>query len=180
MSEISPVPYSDPANSFSWLEWFRQVRDKVNAISRHGAFSNTVVYTLPVINTPTLITFDSTVIKDGISTIDGGAKVQIPRTGVYSFSFSAQIQSSSASTKTVWFWPRVNGVDVPGYTMIQTISGAATTMVVSRVGAFKLNIGDYLQAYWTADSTSVTLAASPATSFSPASPSAILSVMQLS
>jgi|LakMenE01Jun11ns_1017448.scaffolds.fasta_scaffold9951273_5 hypothetical protein len=178
MSEISPAPYSELANSFSWLEWFRQVRDKVNSTSRYGSFSNTTNHTLSAINAATLITFDSQPIVDGIS-LSEGSKILIPKTGVYSFDFSVQISSSNASVKNLWFWPRVNGVDAPGVTMKQSIDISGTTIVASRSGVFSLNINDYLQVYWAADSLNVTLEAQAATAFAPATPSVLLSVKQI-
>jgi len=178
MSTISPAPYSDPANSFSWLEWFRQVRDRLNAVSRYGTFSNTTNHTLSTINTATLVTFDSQPIVDGIAIVDN-SKITIPVTGIYAFDFSVQLSSTSASTKNVWFWPRVNGVDAAGVTMVQSISNNGATLVASRSGVFKLNMGDYLQVYWAADSLDITLQAYAATAFAPATPSVLLSVKQI-
>jgi len=178
MALISPVPYSDPANSFSWLEWFRQVRDQLNATARYGTFSNTTDHTLTAINTATLVTLDSQPIVDGISIADN-SKVTAPVTGIYAFDFSVQISSTSASTKNLWFWPRINGVDAAGVTMKQSISSNGTTLVASRSGVFKLNMRDYLQIYWAADNLAVTLQAQAATAFAPATPSVLLSVKQI-
>ena len=178
MADISPVPYSEPANSFSWLEWFRQVRDLLNSINRYGAFSNTTDHTLSAVNTATLITFDSTPIVDGIEIIEN-SKITIPKTGIYAFDFSVQLTSTNASLKNVWFWPRVNGVDVSGFTMKQSISTNGFTQTASRSGVFRLNMNDYLQAYWAADDLAVSLTAQPATAFAPATPSVLLSVKQI-
>ena len=178
MALISTIPYNDPANSFAWLEWFRQVRELVDSLSRYGSFTKTVDATASAINTATLITFDTNTITEGI-TFTENSKITIPKTGVYAFDFSAQITSTNASAKNLWFWPRVNGVNAAGFTMKQSIASNNTTNVISRTGVFKLNRGDYLQAYWATDDLNVTLKAEPATAFAPATPAVLLSVAQI-
>lgn len=183
--KLSPVPNQDNIvpnglATFSWLEWFRQVRDILNEVNysrEYAGFRQSTSQTTSVINTPKVIPFEQYQ-EDGITIVDG-SKVTISRTGLYKVDFSTQITSSSASTKTVWFWPRVNGVDVAGFTMKHSVAGSTATEVVSRQGIFPLNAGDYLEAWWATDDLNITLEAIAATAFSPASPAALLAVVQL-
>lgn len=144
----------------------------------YGGFSDTTDQTLAAIDTGYAISFNTQPVTDGV-TLVAGTKVTVPTTGVYSISFSAQITSGSASTKMVWFWPKVNGMSIAGSTIIQTISGASTTRVVTRNGLFPLNANDYIEAWWAADSTDVQLESAPATAFAPATPSVVLAIHQV-
>lgn len=188
-NDISPVPYqeqliqSSPGTiaSFTWLEWFRQIRDFIvnfNAYKTYGLFASTVTQPLTVgISTPQVITLNTQPVTDGITY--SGSKITVPYTGLYRFTFSAQLTSASASIKNFWFWPRVNGVDISGSTIKYSISGANGTAVVTRSGLFKLNAGDYLEAWWAADDTNTQLTAFAATAFAPATPAVTLEVLQI-
>jgi len=145
----------------------------------YGSFTNTTDHNLAATNTATAIDFDTTSLSDDISLNAGGDRVIFSHAGVYSISFSTQITSSSGSLKTVWFWPRVNGVDVAGSTIKVSIKDNSATTVMSRTAVFTLSDNDYLQAMWAADSTDVKLEAAPATAFAPSTPSAILTASRI-
>ena len=93
--------------------------------------------------------------------------------------FSAQISSTSSSTVRFWFWPRVNGSDVAGSTMVNALHQNGATLVVSRSAILNLTAGDYLEAMWAVDSTSGFLDASAATAFAPAAPATTISITRL-
>jgi len=185
VNDLPPVPYQEALaqgtpNNIAWLEWFRQIRDfivKFDTYKTYGLFSCHTTQTQPSANTPKEITWTTHDVKDGIKY--SGSKIIVPNAGLYRFNFSAQITSTSASTKNVWFWPRVNGLDVPGSTIKQTISSSDATLIVTRTGLFKLNPNDYLEALWATDVVGVELTAFPATAFAPATPSALLEVLQI-
>ena len=99
--------------------------------------------------------------------------------GQYVLSFSAQINSSSSSTVDFFFWPRVNGVDIGGSTMKNSLHSNGSTLVVSRSSIFTFAAGDYLEAMWAVDSTSGSLQAFAATAFCPATPAATLSITRV-
>lgn len=187
-TDVSPAPYQEnlvqgtpnTLASFSWLEWFRQLRDFVVEFKIYKNYvlcSSETSQTPTAVDTPKAIGFESNPVQHGITR--NGTKVYAPYTGLYKFSFSTQVTSTSSSTKTVWFWPRVNGVDVSGFTMRVTINSNNATIVLSRSGFFPLNEGDYLEAWWATDSMDVELTAFPATAFAPATPSALLEVLQI-
>ena len=145
----------------------------------YGSFTNTTDHNLAAINTATAVDFDTINLSDDISLNAGGDRVIFSHSGVYSISFSTQITSGSGSLKTVWFWPRVNGVDVAGSTIKVSIKDNSTTTVMSRTAVFTLSDNDYLQVMWAADSTNVKLEAAPATAFAPSTPSAILTASRI-
>lgn len=99
--------------------------------------------------------------------------------GLYSVAFTAQIASSSSSTVNFRFWPRVNGSDVTGSTIVASLHNNGSTITVSRTAIFSFAAGDVLNAMWATDSTSGTLTAQPATAYAPAAPSVTLSISRV-
>jgi hypothetical protein len=64
-------------------------------------------------NIPTVVTFDSIDIEQSISLIDN-SKVTILIPGVYEFGVSYQVDMDISQANAVFFWVRLDGVDVPG------------------------------------------------------------------
>lgn len=115
----------------------------------------------------------------GISLGTPASRIVFEEGGQYVLSFSAQIYSTSASTVDFYFWPRVNGSDVTGSTMKNSLHNNGATLVVSRSSIFTFSAGDYLEAMWAVDSTSGSLKAFSATAFAPATPAATLSITRV-
>lgn len=130
-------------------------------------------------NTATAITWDSMPFGDGVSLGSPASRVVFEEEGYYMISFSVQITSTSSSTKTLYFWPRVNGTDIPNSTIKVSLHNNGGTIVMSRSAIFNFAADDYLQAYWATDDATVSLDASAATAFAPATPSVILTVTRL-
>jgi hypothetical protein len=99
--------------------------------------------------------------------------------GLYSVAFTAQIASSSASTVEFRFWPRLNGTDVAGSTIVASLHNNGATITVSRTAIFSFAAGDVLNAMWATDSTSGTLTAHAATAYAPAAPSVTLAINRI-
>ena len=99
--------------------------------------------------------------------------------GLYRVSFTAQIASSSGSTLEFRFWPRVNGTNVGGSTMVASLHNNGATIVVSRDSIFQFVAGDYLEAMWATTSTSGFLQAHASTAYAPASPSATMAISRV-
>lgn len=130
-------------------------------------------------NTATAIVWDSMPFGSGVSLGSPASRVEFEEAGYYMITFSVQITSTSSSTKTLYFWPRVNGSDVANSTIKVSLHNNGGTIVMSRSAIFYLNSGDYLQAYWATDDATVSLDASAATAFAPATPSVILTATRL-
>jgi hypothetical protein len=140
-----------------------------------GASSN---ITAASSNTAYPITF-TMVSGSGISLGSPASRIVFEEGGQYLLSFSAQINSSSSSTVDFYFWPRVNGSDVTGSTMKNSLHSNGASLVVSRSSIFTFSAGDYLEAMWATDSTSGSLQAFGATAFAPATPAATLSITRV-
>jgi hypothetical protein len=157
--EFLPIPYGE--NSYGYF----------------ADFNNQSATT---INTATAITWDTTAYSHNIS-VDGtdASKIVFERSGVYRLNFSAEITSSSSSTVTFYFWPRINGVNIANSTMVTTLHNNGQKKIISRSGVFDVNANDYLQSMFAVDSASGSLSTTAATAFCPSSPSVTLSVAEL-
>jgi len=99
--------------------------------------------------------------------------------GEYLISFTAEIRSSSGSDVTFYFWPAINGTNVAGSTMVNTLHQNGANLVVSRAAIFDVDDDDYLEVKWAVDSTNGSLNATAATSFAPASPASTLAITRI-
>jgi len=117
-------------------------------------------------------------VDDSISL--SGSQVTFEEGGSYLVSFSAQITSSSSSTVDFYFWPRINGVDITGSTMKNSLHQSSSNLVVSRAAIISVSAGDYLEAMWAVSSTSGSLTANAATAFCPATPASTLAITRIS
>jgi hypothetical protein len=99
--------------------------------------------------------------------------------GLYKLAFTAQIVSSTSSTVNFRFWPRLNGTDVTGSTIVASLHNNGATIVVSRTAIFSVNANDVLNVMWATDNTSGTLKAHAATAYAPASPSVTLVISRV-
>lgn len=146
----------------------------------YAAFGQDADITAALADTAYAITWDAAYLSDGITLAGSPAtKITATEAGKYVLSFTAQIQSTSASTVNFRFWPRLNGVDVSGSTMVCALHTNGATLTVSRSAIFELAAADYIEAMWATDSTSGLLKAHAATAYAPASPSVTLAVIRI-
>lgn len=146
----------------------------------YGYFVDFTNQTVSGANTATAITYNTSASSHNVS-IDGtdASKIVFAKSGIYRLNFSAEITSTSASTVTFYFWPRINGTNVANSTMVTTLHNNGQKKIVSRSGVFDVNANDYLQSMFAVDSTNGSLSTTAATSFCTASPSVTLSVAEL-
>lgn len=99
--------------------------------------------------------------------------------GLYWLAFTAQIESTSSSTVEFRFWPRKNGTDITGSTIVASLHNNGATIVVSRTALFQLAAGDVLSVMWATSSTSGSLKAHAATAYAPSAPSVTLAITRV-
>jgi len=146
----------------------------------YGLFFNTTTHTQAAVDTPDAIDLDYTAYSKNVA-IDGtyATRIVFSQAGKYMVNFTAQLSSQSASAKTFWFWPRINGTDIPGSTMRITLHDNDEAKTVARGGIFEVSAGDYLEAMWAVDSLNTSLKAYAAETFCPAVPSVTLLVKSI-
>lgn len=118
------------------------------------------------------------------TTITGNrnSKIVCQDSGVYNFSFSLQVTSSSASSQTMTIWCRKNGVDVANSATKITIASNSAIIVPAWTFTLSMNAGDYFEMGWAADNSNVSLLADAAQTspfVRPAIPSILLTVTQI-
>jgi hypothetical protein len=146
----------------------------------HAIFAQDATITAAANNTAYAILFDAPSLAADISRDPANlTRIVFGEKGLYRISFTAQITSSSGSTLEFRFWPRVNGTDITGSTMVASLHNNGATIVVSRDSIFQFNAGDYLEAMWATTSTNGSLLAHAATAYAPASPSATMAISRI-
>lgn len=131
-----------------------------------------------VINTPYALTYTE-LIANNITNGTPASRIVFEEAGTYTVSFSAQIGSTSGSTVDFWFWPRINGVDVAGASMKNALHQNGAVLVVSRVAAFTVAAGDYLEAMWAVSNVNGRLNATASTAFAPAAPASTIAITRI-
>jgi len=144
----------------------------------YGEFLDFDIQSADTVDTPTAITWGTTAYSRNVE-IDGTypSRVNFARSGKYFIYFTAELHSESANTKRFYFWPRLNGVDITGSTMVDTLHNNDQRQVTSRGALFQINRGDYLEAMFAVDDLDADLHGLAATAFCPAAPSVTLVVI---
>jgi len=163
------------------------VRPTIEQDLYYGTFSDTTTQTLAAAYTPYTVTFNTTDIASGVSRGTPTSRIVTAHAGFYNFQFSSQVASTNSSTKKLWIWPRVNGVDVPNSNSEITVSGGGTVLVPAWNWTLSMNASDYFELVWAGEDTTLELLASSAqtgangtpTFARPATPSMILTVTQV-
>jgi hypothetical protein len=136
--------------------------------------------TAAAINTAYAIQYDTPAFADGISLSGTNpTRIVFAEAGLYRIGFTAQISSTSSSAVNFRFWPRINGVNIPGSTIVASLHNNGATLVVSRDGIFQVAANDYLEVMWAVDGSAGYLQAHAATAYAPASPSTTLTVARV-
>ena len=143
----------------------------------YGAFVDYNDHTAAATETAYALTWDTEVYSNGVAIDDTvTSRINFTNGGKYYIHFTAQLSSSSGSTKVFWFWPRINGTDVTGSTMRISLHDNGQAKTVARAAIFEVSAGDYLEAYWAVDDTNTSLKTYAAETFCPAVPSITLMV----
>ncbi len=155
------------------------VRPTIPIGLNYGTFSSTADQTLAATNTATAITYNTTEISNGVTVGTPTSRLVMAESGFYHIAVSAQLTSSSASAKNIFFWLAKNGTAIPDTTRALTLADNASYTPFSSTYDLSLVASDYIQVMWAADSTAVTLDAIAASGFAPTAPSIITVVTQV-
>lgn len=154
------------------------VRPTVEQQLFYGQFAKTSDQVPSAANTADAVLWDSSLIANGVTIGAPASRIVAANAGLYKFSASFQLTSSSASIKNVWFWFRKNGVDVANSALVTSLDSATAVRSPSRSLFFSLVAGDYIELMWASDSVNATLDNIASTAFAPAAPAALLTVNQ--
>jgi hypothetical protein len=138
----------------------------------HGAFSSDQDQTTTA-NTAKLITLNTTDFSNQVS-IDS-SKITVAVAGTYNFQFSVQLENANNAPQDVFIWLKQNGVDIAGSTGIigmpaRKNPGDPFHAIYGWNYFVNLNVGQYIELYWSTTSSDVSIQFYPA-SGTPTKPS---------
>lgn len=158
------------------------VRPAVEQQQYYGEFTKTGTVSPAVVNTSYAVTWDNTEIANGISIVSS-SQITVAESGLYQFDVTLQLSSGNSSDKTVRFWFKKNGTNIANTTRIVTvnINNGFTPIAMSEF--FSMAAGDYIELWWQANSTAVSLttnaAGGTAPNDYPAAPAGVMAVNQI-
>lgn len=143
----------------------------------NGLFFNTASQTLAAVNTGYPITFNQTYLNNAVALQTAStSKIEVTVSGVYNFQLSCQLKSTNSSGKDVHIWIRRNNVTIGYSSHLYTLEGSGNHFNVAWNFNIDLAAGEYIEMYWGADNTNVTMEAVAASAPYPAVASAVMSV----
>ena len=147
----------------------------------YAEFFDTSQQTVASVNTAYPITWNGTDVTDGVSlNVSDTSKMEFTYSGVYHIDMSATIHSTSASSKDVWIWPRIDGVDVANSSsMVNSLDTNDHRQTINRSGLFSITSGQYVQWMWATNDLNLDLHGTAASAFGPAVPSATVTIVQV-
>lgn len=148
----------------------------------YGSFSDTTDQTIAAANTATKITFNTTDVVQGFSLVST-SRMTAAYAGTYNFQWSGQFTNSSASEQDIDVWVRINGTDVAGSTGRVTIPkkhGSVDGHVLPGWNYYlTLAATNYVELYWAASSTDVSLQHNAASAWAPSTASVIATLTRV-
>ena len=179
---VSPQAYSQP-----WQEQFSNVQrlynttvaNAVNAPVPYGAYYDTTDQTAAVVNTAYPVTFNTTQYQYGVRLGNVTSRIYVAETGIYNYQFSAQLNASGGANLHVYFWVRVNGIDVLNSAGKVIVGNNAETIAAWNY-LLSMRDGDYVELMWSTANTNAYLDYVAAAAPVPAVPSMIATISWVS
>jgi hypothetical protein len=153
-----------------WAHWYGDVLDTTDQPAAAAS-------------TPQIVTFNTTGLLRGVSLVSG-SRITVAYAGDYNCEFSAQLANTDSSEHDVFFWWKKNGTtnvsnSAGRVTIIKKHGGGDGHLVVGWNVMLPLAANDYVELYWEATSTSVSLETIPATANIPLIPSVIHAINRI-
>ena len=141
-----------------------------------GNFSATADIVAASPNTAYSIAFTASTADGGISlNASDNTRIDFTEAGVYSLSGHLQLKSTSASTKTLYWWIAVNGANTNHSERI-SLHNNNGLKILGVSDQLNLSAGDYINVKWATDDVTLFLNGAAATAFAPASEPINLSI----
>lgn len=139
----------------------------------YGAFQSLVDQTIATANTAYAMTLDTTDYSNGVTT-SNSSRMNVKNAGVYNLQWSGQFVNTDTQIHDVSVWLRKNGTDVTGSTGFISVpnshGGVDGHSIVGWNYFLELAANDYIEIWWSATSTNISLQFLP-TQTSPTRPS---------
>ena len=139
----------------------------------YGAFQSLADQTIATANTAYAMTLDTTDFSNGVTT-SNSSRMNVKNAGVYNLQWSGQFVNSDTQLHDVSVWLRKNGSDITGSTGFISVpnshGGVNGHSIVGWNYFLELAANDYIEIWWSATSTQISLQFIPAQT-SPTRPS---------
>jgi hypothetical protein len=126
----------------------------------YGAFQSSVDQTIASTTTAYAMTLDTTDYTNGVY-LSNSSRMNVRNAGIYNLQWSGQFENTDSQDHDVYVWLRKNGTDVvasTGLISIPSKHGAIDGHIIAGWNFFlELVANDYIELYWSADSTTVSL-----------------------
>jgi len=130
------------------------------------------------------VTSTSVWTQKGVNLVSGSQLV-MEKAGTYQFNFVAQVQNTENAVHDSYFWVKYNGSNFPNSATQMSLlarkndsTPSAQLMTVDIVGVAQ-NDNDYIELYWTGDSSTIRLNETPANGPVPETPSVIANIIRV-
>ena len=127
----------------------------------YGAFSDYTSQTITSITAAYAMTLNTTDESNGVSRGTPTSKIEFTNAATYNVQWSGQFQNTNNTDHDVRVWLKKNGTDVVGSTGFASIPSSHGQVnghtIIGWNYILTLAAGDYLQFYWSADSTAVSI-----------------------
>lgn len=124
-----------------------------------GSFYSSVTQTITSTSSAYAMQLGNTDYNNGV--INNGSSITFSNTGIYNIQWSGQFQNINIKDQDIYIWLRKNGSDYPGSTGYVSIPSSHGGVVGHAITGWNyilsMNAGDFIEFYWTAESTDVTL-----------------------
>lgn len=143
-----------------------------------GSFYDTTTQTASAINTPQVITINSTDANSQGISIVSGSRITFARTGVYTITYSIQFTNQDEQIHDVNIWLRKNNQGDAGnladtdsrFSVASSHGGIAGHAVATVNYMYKLQANDYLELVWATPDLDLKIETLPASAVSPVHP----------
>lgn len=147
-----------------------------------GAYQNNSDVTLGAVDTPTLVPLPVIDFENGMYAVIGDG-IHVQQAGIYNYQFSIQFRNTDTQIHDAFVWLRINGVDAPWTGSAASVTsrhgGIDGYMIVAANFFIELQDGDYVEMWWAANSTQVSMHSIAATTspyVRPGSPSVVVTL----
>ena len=156
------------------------------ALGYYGSFDDTTDQPFVSVGTAQVVAIGGTVSANGIS-LSGTGRIVIANPGTYNLSFSLQLQNTDNHIHYADVWLRFNGSDYPDSATRYYIPARKNSTeyghavaALSFIGT-SINPNDYVEIWWSADSTLVSIETIPAgtSPVTPVTPGVVAGIQQV-
>ena len=131
-----------------------------NDTAPYGAFQSLVDQTIASTTTAYAMTLDTTDYTNGVY-LSNSSRMNVRNAGIYNLQWSGQFENTDSADHDVYVWLRKNGTNVVASTGLISVPSKHGSIDGHTIGGWnffiELAANDYIELYWSADSTAVSL-----------------------